>query len=323
MPTEAIALDVHAHVIPLRHEDIAGLDGIAWTPQNLIRVDGQELPLRKLYDPDALVAWMDEQGIAQAWISVPPTLYRLQLDAAAAHEWAQAVNAALLRVAALHPARLSALLYLPVAHPEVAADMARAAIAAGHRRFAMAGGSAQRALVLSDAAYEPLWEVLSAAQAFLFLHPSRGCDPRLDPFYLQNLLGNPCENALSAAHLAMGGVLERHTGITFCLAHGGGAAAAAVGRLQRGQDTERPGAYLGGWKVREAFRRLCVDCIAHDRDTLELAARVHGADHVLFGSDWPFAMGIPEPHRQLAELEPALRQRIFQDNPRALVERLP
>jgi len=31
-------------------------------------------------------------------------------------------------------------------------------------------------------------------------------------------------------------------------------------------------------------------------------------------------MGIPEPHRQLADLDPALRRRIFQDNPRALIE---
>jgi aminocarboxymuconate-semialdehyde decarboxylase len=30
---------------------------------------------------------------------------------------------------------------------------------------------------------------------------------------------------------------------------------------------------------------------------LKLAQDVFGADHVLFGSDWPFPMGIPDPSR--------------------------
>jgi hypothetical protein len=29
-------------------------------------------------------------------------------------------------------------------------------------------------------------------------------------------------------------------------------------------------------------------------------------------------MGLPEPHKQLADLEPGLRRRIFRDNPQAL-----
>ena len=39
---------------------------------------------------------------------------------------------------------------------------------------------------------------------------------------------------------------------------------------------------------------------------------------MLFGSDWPFSMGLAEPHKQLADVEPELRRRIFCDNPKAL-----
>jgi aminocarboxymuconate-semialdehyde decarboxylase len=82
--------------------------------------------------------------------------------------------------------------------------------------------------------------------------------------------------------------------------------------------TGRPGADTGAERPRISFRRFCVDCITHDAETLKLAAARHGEDHVLFGSDWPFSMGLPEPHKQLLDVDPSLRRQIFQANPKAL-----
>ncbi len=322
MTPRAIRLDVHAHVIPLREGDVRGVPGVQWMDAGHLRVDGAELAKRELYQPQALLEWMDTNRVAQAWISIPPTLYRPQLDAAAAREWANCVNAALVGVAALAPQRLAPMLHLPVAHPEVAAQIVSSAATAGGARFAMCAGDASRAVTLSHADYEPLWGALERVRAFLFLHPSRGCDSRFDAFYLQNLLNNPLETALAAAHLAMSGVLERHPNITFCLAHGGGATAAVAGRLERGQVTGRPGAYLGGERVRQALRRFCVDCISHEPAALQLAAAVHGDAHILFGSDWPFEMGLFEPHAQLAAVDAELLQGIMVENPQRLLRKL-
>ena len=66
------------------------------------------------------------------------------------------------------------------------------------------------------------------------------------------------------------------------------------------------------------LKRFCVDCIAHDADALRLAAAMHGQERVLFGSDFPFSMGLPDPHKQLADTDALLRRRIFEDNPKAL-----
>ena len=136
-----------------------------------------------------------------------------------------------------------------------------------------------------------------------------------------NLLGGPGETALAGAHLAMGGIAERYHQITFCLAHGGGTLAAVAGRLQRGQDTGREGSWLGGEKVRATLRRFCVDCITHDAASIALAAATFGEGRVVFGSDWPFAMGLPEPREQLAGVEAGLRARILQDNGAALLDK--
>lgn len=322
MSDTPIRLDVHAHLVPLRREHVPdNEEGVRWTSQGRLVLDGSEVANAQVYDPLALLAWMDRHAVEVAWTSVPPTLYRPHLDAAASQRWCQCLNAAMDEQVARHPTRLQAMHHLPIQHPGIAARIALYSTRAGQRRFSMAAGDPIGLKTLSSPEFEPLWTALHAARAFLFLHPGRACDPRLRELSLMNLLGGPGETALAGAHLAMGGVAERYGDITFCLAHGGGTLAAVAGRLQRGQDSGREGAWLGGEKARTAMRRFCVDCITHDAAALELAAATFGEGRVVFGSDWPFAMGLPEPRQQLDAVRPALREQIFQDNGTALRRR--
>jgi len=316
---ERIALDVHAHLAPVLADRLGAIAGVEWSEDaGALTIDGYTLAAKSVYRPEALLAWMDEHRVDRAWISIPPPLYRLGLDEAAMRTWTHYANDGLDMLAAKRPDRLAPLYHLPVTHPALAAEVVTERVKSGKARFAMPAGSQDHKVILSDPAYGALWTALNVARAFLFLHPCKGCDPRYEPFYLHNLLGSPMETALAAAHLAMSGVLEHHPDMTICLAHGGGAAAAVAGRLERGQITGRPGADTGAEKPRAAFKRFCVDCIAHDADALRLAAAMHGQERVLFGSDWPFSMGLPDPHKQLADTDASLRRRIFQDNPKAL-----
>jgi aminocarboxymuconate-semialdehyde decarboxylase len=93
-----------------------------------------------------------------------------------------------------------------------------------------------------------------------------------------------------------------------------------AGRFERGFDTARPGIDTRAASPRRMFRNVCVDCIVHDPDALALAEQVFGPSQIMFGSDWPFPMGIIEPHRQLASLDAARRKRIFCDNPDRLIK---
>lgn len=316
-----VRLDVHAHMIPLTDTHVSGIDGVQWSPQGHLVVDGAPLRKRELYDRGALLAWMDRHGVEEAWVSVPPTLYREQLDEADCLAWARLLHDALADKLS-GCTRLKPMLHLPVYHAGSAVQMAQEGLSRGHRLFAMPAGDARRGRMLSDAGYQPLWNLLDQAGAFLLLHPAGACDPRFDRFSLANLLGGPTETAIAAAHLTMSGVLERHPGITICLAHGGGSFAAVAGRLQRGQDTDRDGTYLGGEKVRAAARRFCIDCITHDAGALAFAAATFGPERVLFGSDWPFDMGLPDPNRQLEGVAPDLRERLAQRNPTALLQQM-
>ena len=315
--TDGIALDVHAHLVPFRSADVVGINGVAWDDaRNVLIVDGHAVAMAALYRPGDLIAWMDRESVAAAWVSAPPPLYRQHLGGAAARDWSRRLTAGLDAIAATQPRRLSVLAHLPLHDPEVAAGLVEERLATGSRRFSAPVGGGD--LALSDSAYDPLWGALDAVAAFVFMHPGECGDGRLKRFYLANLIGNPYETTLAIANLVFGGVLDRFPRIRFCFAHGGGAAAALAGRFGQGYVTTRPGIDHGLSDPRSLLRRICVDCITHDDDALALSCNVFGESNVVFGSDWPFPMGLLHPHEQLGGVAATRRRAIVCDNPSAL-----
>ena len=62
--------------------------------------------------------------------------------------------------------------------------------------------------------FADFWAAAEETEALVFIHPTtRGFDqPVFDDFYLWNAVGNPLETTITAAHMVMAGVLERHPG---------------------------------------------------------------------------------------------------------------
>lgn len=317
-----IALDVHAHLAPVVEAGLADFAGVEWDREaRVLHVDGHAVGMKPLFDAAQLLAWMDRNAVEKAWISAPPPLYRQQLIGVDARAWANAMNDGLAVVAARSEGRLQALFHLPTQDPSVAAGIAAAAITRGHLLFAMPTGTGDDR-TLDDPAFEALWATLDKAGAFVFLHPGECADGRLRSFYLSNLLGNPYESTVAIAALVFGGVLQRHPSIRLCFAHGGGLAPMVAGRWQRGHGTARPGIDPAAPAPDALLRRIHVDCICHSEPAAALAETTFGPDKVVFGSDWPFPMGLVEPHEQLGSFEKGRRARFLSDNPRRLLEQI-
>lgn len=316
--TERIALDVHAHLVPVREELLAAQEGVVWRDSRLV-VDGHVLGATGLFHPEQLVAWMDAQEVERAWVSVPPPVYRQHLSAGDARSWFRYLDEGLTQICGRYAGRLAPLRHLPLEHPSLALEFAAHALESGESRFSVAAGGHDR-ILYSDPVLGPLWSLLDGVSSFVFIHPGKCCDGRLSTFYLDNLVGNPYETAVAASHLVFGGVCDRHPRIRFCLAHGGGATAMLAGRLQRGHDTKRPGIAVDALAPpKQALRRFWADSITHDPAALALAARVFGGEHLVFGSDWPFPMGLPQPHAQLSDADPDLLQGVLRDNAAGLL----
>ena len=319
-----IALDVHTHLVSIDTVRLQGLAGVHWDGgREVLTIDGHPLGLKPLFHPERLIAWMDDHGVRRAWVSTPPPTYRQSLARALAEDWFGYLNDGLATICAGHPERLAPLFHLPPEHPELAAKIAAAGEAtaaaeasAGEARAAAIAGFSIPAggapgLRLDDPALAPMWASLDRQGAFVFLHPAGACDPRLEPYYLENLLGNPVETGVAVAQLVFGGVATRHPRIRFCLSHAGGVVPMVAGRWQRGLDTNRPGVDASMEAPLAQLRRFRCDCIAHDPQALRLAASVFGPERLLFGSDWPFPMGLPDPGAQLAAVDAGVRERIF------------
>jgi aminocarboxymuconate-semialdehyde decarboxylase len=129
------------------------------------------------------------------------------------------------------------------------------------------------------------------------VHPTtRGFpEPVLDQYYLRNLVGNPMETTITAAHMVLAGVMERHRTLKVLLAHGGGAIVTLRGRLGAGQEmVAEAGAELSE-PVNASIGRFLFDTVTHDPATLRALVEMVGADRVLLGSDYPFDMADPHP----------------------------
>ena len=157
---------------------------------------------------------------------------------------------------------------------------------------------------LGDEAFLPFWEAAEATGALIFVHPTtRGFElPALGDYYLWNSAGNPLETAITAAHLAAAGVLERYPRLRILLAHGGGGLMSIRGRLRQAFAARPEARARSADGPDAALRRFYFDTVTHDRALLADLVGYAGADHVLLGSDRPFDMGSDQPAEEVRAL---------------------
>jgi len=304
--------DVHTHIVPpsVVAAGERGAFGMRVTPGTL-KICAHGVPLHPLSESAKLADRVQENDLDGAVVSVPPPLFRPDLDVTACSDYARLVNEGLYEACSQHARVLRPLAYLPVEAPEVAVRIASEL----DRRWAgVVMGTETGTISYASRQLDPLWQVLEARQLPLFIHPGSSPDHRLDRFYLTNLLGNPVETTLAAANLIFAGVMHRYSNLKIILAHGGGCVAALCGRWQRGSTTKRPDIPALPLEPIEAVRHFYVDSLTHSTAFLMAVIEIVGEDKILLGSDWPFPMGAPHADHDLGPLAERLRRRIRKTN---------
>jgi aminocarboxymuconate-semialdehyde decarboxylase len=298
------AIDAHAHVlVPELLRDQAPEE--QWRPSasredghTVIELEGRRITnaVEEFVELDGILAAHERVGIGRVVLCpwVPMLFYGV--DAGEAVRRCRLQNAGLARMRTERPERVSVLGAVPLQDSDAAASELRelmsSGIFAGVEITASIAGT-----YLGDARFEPLWVAAEDTGALVFVHPTtRGfADSVFQERYLWNLVGNPMETTIAAAHMVLNGTLERHPGLRVMLAHGGGAILALRGRLQHGHRAIAPA--RGGLKgpADESIRRFLFDTITHDAGVLRTLVETVGADRVLLGSDYPFDMADPDP----------------------------
>lgn len=304
-------VDVHAHVVPrtllagLADAPVHGFAARRTDEGWVVTVpgSGDTRPIRpRMTEPGARRAWLADTGVTRQVLSPWLDIQFGDLTPADARSWARRLNDALCEtVAEANGAATGAAVGLATVATddgEQAAQDLQAALARPELGGLVLNTNPVNGVPLHDPSLTPLWTVAEQTGAPVMLHPPT-CGPSGDLTSLGtmgNVYGRLIDNTLAVTELILHGVLDRHPGLRLVLVHGGGFLPYAASRLDGGYRTgeayavdlarERPSAYLPDFHF---------DTVTLSSTGIAFLAGLVGADHVLLGSDYPFALGDPAP----------------------------
>ena len=300
-------IDIHAHVVPqamwraadaqrewygYRHEPGDGVGTVLHAGK---RTTFSSPKVR--LTPEERIRDMDAQGVDIQVLSIHTPFFGYHLDATQGRALAREVNDEIAATVKAHTRRLAGFATLPVQDVKAAIEeLERAVTVLGLKGAEL--DTVVNGENWDEPKFRPLFKAAEAMGAVLFFHPQPQHNfmmQRAGRHNLSNSLGVIVEDAILVAVLILGGVLEACPDLKACIAHGGGPACYAMGRIDRswhGMPAERraiprpPSTYQ---------RQLFYDTVVGSEKALRLLLDEVGADRVVLGSDWPFVPWHPSP----------------------------
>jgi aminocarboxymuconate-semialdehyde decarboxylase len=323
--TSVRTIDTHTHYFPesylelvARHGARCGAtvtkdaSGAIFIQVGLLLRTGPITP--EFYDLEDRIRKMDRAGVGMHALSLTqPMVY--WADDELAVRLCVAFNDAVSAAHRRYPERFVGFACLPFQNARLALEeLERAAKLPGIRGVYMA--TAVRDRELSDRSFFPVYERIADLGLPLFLHPMMINSERLKQYYLVNLLGNPFDTAIAAAHLIFGGALDAFPALEVCLPHAGGALPILRGRLDRGFEIRGeckviprpPSAYLA---------RFAYDTLSYSAEIMDGLVALVGEDRILMGSDYCFDIACTDPVAEvqaMKSLSEAGRRKVLWEN---------
>ena len=327
-------IDIHAHVVPrslwqaaaagkewhgYRHEPGEGLGAFVGGGR---RINFSSPKVR--FTPEERLKDMDAQGVDVQVVSTHTPFFGYHLDAAEGRLLARDVNDEIAEMTRQWPTRFAGLGTLPVQDVKSAIDeLERAVTVLGLKGAEL--DTHVNGEQWDDPKFLPFFKAAESMGAVLFFHPQpqhNFLTERTTKYGLFNSLGVILDDAIVVAILIAGGVLEACPDLKVCIAHGGGPACYAMGRLDRGWEGRRDAQRIPN-PPSSYQRRLYYDTVVGSEKALRYLLDEVGADRVVLGSDWPFVPWHPSPVawvQGLSTLTPDEKERILWRNLETLLK---
>ena len=327
------SIDIHAHLVPrslwkafeaksewygFRHQPGEGLGTVVGGG----RRTGFTSP-KVAYTTEERLKDMDAQGTDVQVVSIHTPFFGYHLDAAQGRTLARDVNQEIAGMTREHPKRFAGLATLPMQDVKSAIDELEHSVT----KLGLKGAELDTNVngeQWDEPKFLPFFKAAEAMGAVLFFHPQPQHNflmERTPRDGLFNSLGVILDDAIVVAILISGGVLEACPDLRVCIAHGGGPACFAMGRLDRGWHS-RPDARRIPQPPSAYQRRLYYDSVTGSEEALRFLLDQVGADRVVLGSDWPFVPWHPSPVawvQGLKSLSQEEKERILWRNLEALL----
>jgi aminocarboxymuconate-semialdehyde decarboxylase len=310
-------IDIHAHYYPQAYFDLFVSEGQRFDAEFRTSEQGFFFKTRaesdgplptKFIDLKERLADMDARGVAVHALSLTdPMVY--WADGELSQKLAMAWNDGAIAAHQAHPHRFVVLATLPMLDPDRAVDeLNRVSKLPGVRGIYMGTNIDDRDL--DDPLFEAIFTRVEALGLPVFLHPLAPIvgGNRLQPFFLNRLVAYPFDTTIAACHLILGGVMDRHPSLLFVLPHAGGVLPNLVGRLDHGWNAI-PAAKHSAQIPSSYLRRFMYDTISHSKPMMEFIISQVGADRIMMGSDYCFAVGYDRPVEVVEQLHLSPEQR--------------
>ncbi|MBI2287984.1 MAG: amidohydrolase [Chloroflexi bacterium] len=203
---------------------------------------------------------------------------------------ARTANDYLASVCQRYPGRYMAFADIPLAHGDAAIiEMRRALNELDLNGICLQTNYEGKSLDAPE--FRPFFEEANRLKAVIHLHPitPRASEEALREYFMQVILGFPYETTLTMVRLAYAGVLEQCPDLAFILSHAGGTIPYIWWRINMPYISNRPGSHEHIKAPATATLARCYyDTALSEADSLMLAYKRVGGDHILFGTDVPY-----------------------------------
>jgi aminocarboxymuconate-semialdehyde decarboxylase len=320
-----LKIDLHTHVLPERWPDMEERHGI----KGFVQLDHHRPGRARMMRCGACFreieenSWSAEQrllecdgvGVDVQVLSTVPVMFSYWTKAEVATELARFLNDHIAEMVAAHPDRFIGLGTVPLQDAEASIRELDRCV----NDLGLAGvqiGSHVNEWNLGHPNLFPFFRHAAEIGAAVFVHPwDMDGSVRMGKYWLPWLVGMPAETTVAICSMIFGGVLERLPKLRVAFAHGGGSFPGTLGRIEHGFNV-RPDLVAVDNPVspREYVKRIYVDSLVHDAETLDSLIRLFGADRVALGSDYPFPLGEHEPGKLIESMEhltPGQRERLL------------
>lgn len=269
-------IDIHHHFIPPRYRELVGADAIGRT-----LVSGQA----PTWSPQQSIEAMDRNGVSLAVVSISAPGF--QCDEGERAALCCHCNDFAARMRSDHPSRFGSFASLPL--PDIEASLKEIERAFDELEADGIGLLTNyEGRYLGDPLFDPIFEELNRRAATVFVHPTDtpcGCWVGLPAASLEF----PFDTTRAIANLLFSGMIGRFPKIRMIFSHAGGTIPFLAGRLAR---LERRPDYkkMVPEGVKALLQTLYFDtALSAEPSMLNPLLALTTPEHVLFGSDYPYA----------------------------------
>ena len=301
-------IDVHAHLAPQvlwqafqESRDWHGMNHESRGDAEFIVGNGKRILINSpkiRYTPEQRLADMDADGTDVQVVSIHTPLFPYHWDTSVAVRASREVNDEIAGMTKQWPDRFAGLATLPLQDVDASIQELERAV----NDLGLKGAEVDmvvNGLNWDEPRFLPLFKAAEEMGALLFFHPQPQDNivamERTLRYGIPNSVGVVLEDALVVATLICGGILDECPNLRVCIAHGGGGACFAMGRIDHGWQV-RSEARVNILKPPSAYQKqIYYDFLTSSEAGLRFLIDAVGADHVVVGSDWPFVGWDPSP----------------------------